>query len=200
MLKVNIGDKFGKLTVEWFVFRKKSFDYFMCKCECGQHKTIRVDGLKTGHAKSCGCIRGENHGLTKTSEYEIWCAMKSRCSNPKNKKYLNYGARGIRVCPRWRTSFASFYQDMGPRPDGMTLERIDNDGNYYKNNCQWATYKEQNRNNRHTRVLEFNGKTQCLTDWADEVGINPRTLTYRLNAGWSIEKALWEKSALKKQE
>ena len=117
--------------------------------------------------------------------------MNDRCSNPRNKDYKNYGGRGIEVCARWR-SFANFLTDMGPRPGpGYSIDRYPNtNGNYESNNCQWATTKQQNRNTRRNHLITFNGKTQCLSAWAEETSLPWDRILWRLNNGWSIERAL----------
>lgn len=125
-----------------------------------------------------------------TKEYSTWGSMKARCSNPKNPRFKRYGGRGIKVCDRWN-SFENFFSDMGARPEGMTLERINNDGNYEPTNYRWATRKEQLQNTSRIRHLTYNGQTLSLADWARKIGINANTLTMRLNAyGWTVEKAL----------
>lgn len=123
------------------------------------------------------------------SSKTAWGQMISRCYDPNNHKYKSYGGRGIRVCDRWICR-RLFIEDMGERPDGMTLNRIDNDGDYSPENCEWATYKEQSQNRRDNRRITFEGKTQCLTEWARQYGLNRTTLRRRLDSGWSIENAL----------
>lgn len=115
--------------------------------------------------------------------------MLNRCQNPNVPAYKNYGGRGIAVCQRW-LRFENFLADMGERPAGMTIERIDNDGNYEPGNVRWATYKEQTRNNRSTQLVTLHGETKCITDWAAETGIKMPTLWARLRLGWSVEDAL----------
>jgi hypothetical protein len=120
----------------------------------------------------------------------VWQNMRARCTNPNNPRYADYGGRGIHVCERWN-DYANFLADMGRRPGrGYSIERIDNDGPYSPENCRWATNLEQRRNTRQTRTLTFNGKTQCLTDWAAETGISIDGLRARLKAGLSVEEAL----------
>lgn len=121
-----------------------------------------------------------------------WNGMKSRCLNPKNSQYHNYGGRGIAVCDRWLNSFEAFCQDMGPRPAGMTLDRFpNNDGHYEPGNCRWATPAMQSRNQRTNHYIEFGGRRMVLRDWANELGMSELTLGSRLDRlGWSVEKAL----------
>jgi hypothetical protein len=124
------------------------------------------------------------------STYNVWQAMLQRCLNPTQPNYRNYGARGISVCDRWLV-YTNFLEDMGERPDGLSLDRIDNDGNYEPDNCRWATAAQQVRNSRHCRFFEFQGRKQTLADWADERGLNRSTVYKRINrSGWTIEEAL----------
>jgi hypothetical protein len=133
--------------------------------------------------------------------YTSWQAMKGRCDNPKNPAFDNYGGRGIRYCQRWQT-FGSFLDDMGERPSGTTLDRINNEGGYtcgrcvdcaahgWTMNCRWATRAQQSRNNRRNVFLTFNGETLTVGDWAKRIGMCPVVLRYRIRSGWSAEKAL----------
>jgi len=124
-------------------------------------------------------------------EYSIWMNLRARCNNPKNNRYDSYGARGIKVCDRWMADFVNFLEDMGRRPSkAHSIDRIDNDGNYEPGNCRWATRKEQCRNRRSSRFLEFNGQVKTAAEWAEEVGIEQSTLNLRLKYGWSVERAL----------
>ena len=122
--------------------------------------------------------------------YRIWAAMKQRCDNQKNPAYANYGGRGISVCERWSESFEDWKDDMGPRPAGLTLERIDNDCDYEPGNCKWASRKDQARNRRTTRLLTLDGRTMPALDWAREFGVDPATMAQRLQRGWTLRKAL----------
>lgn len=131
---------------------------WLCKCECGNEKVVRSDILNNGQSQSCGCLNSEisakhnrKHGYSNISspEYFAWCGMKARCNSPTNKDYHNYGGRGIKVCQRWLANFENFLIDMGLRPaDGLSLERMDVNGNYEPTNCVWATATEQIRNRR----------------------------------------------------
>jgi hypothetical protein len=126
-------------------------------------------------------------------EYQVWIKMRERCFSPRCKEYKHYGGRGITVCRRWQgpQGFARFIQDLGPRPfPGASIHRLDNDGNYTPKNVVWANRATQNRNMRSNRILRYAGKSQILTDWANEVGMKPGTLGARLAKGWSVVDAL----------
>lgn len=133
------------------------------------------------------------HGLTGSPLHMVWAAMNQRCSNPNHKNYASYGGRGVSVCDRWRKSFESFLADMGPRPDGMTLERIDNNGNYDPDNCRWATRKEQTANRRPGRVLVASGRSMPIAEWALIEGIPETVIRNRLALGWSHSRAVLTK-------
>lgn len=158
--------------------------YWVCVCDCGKSTTVRGDHLKEGRVQSCGCIKDEQrfvHGMSRTPIYKCWQAMKDRCSNPLAKEAKNYLERGIYVCDRWAESFENFFADMGNTPEGLTLDRIDNDLGYSKENCRWATRKEQVVNRRNTRFVTIGGETMCLKDWCRRTGTNYMTVRYRIN-------------------
>lgn len=140
----------------------------------------------------------KKHGMEGTPTYKTWRAMRSRCQNTDDKDYKNYGARGISVCLRWE-EFAAFVADMGVRPLDATIDRIDVNGNYEPSNCRWATAVEQSRNKRQNVMVSFNGKTQCIAAWADEIGLERKTLEYRIRAGWNAERALTSPSLIKRK-
>lgn len=122
--------------------------------------------------------------------YQSWADMRSRCSNPKHKRYAAYGGRGIKFCERW-DSFEAFVEDMGLKPDGLTLDRIDNDGDYEPDNCRWATYRDQNKNKRTTTTYRYDGRDQTIEEWAEEIGMPRTMLSERIHRyGWSIKKAI----------
>lgn len=179
--KDRIGDIYGKLTViEYGGSINKKVSVWVCKCECGNIVSVRGGNLNTGNTISCGCISAElisnlskKHGLSGTSEHSIWAGMKSRCLNKNNSAYENYGGRGIAICDRWLESFENFLEDMGERPSiNLTLDRINNDGNYEKNNCRWGTKKEQSENRRSNVWYEHEGKKMIQKNWARYLGVN----------------------------
>lgn len=132
--------------------------------------------------------RSYGHGMTGTKTHQRWQNMLQRCTNSSSPQWLHYGGRGIKVCERWQ-SFAAFFEDMGEAPPGMSIERIDNDGDYEPSNCRWATQSEQMKNTRRTRMIEFNGVIAPLCEWALQVGVHPSTLHRRLSK-WPLERAL----------
>lgn len=195
-----ISMRFGKLRVAEFVGTSRHHkSQWLCICDCG-NGTVAIGGnLTSGVTQSCGCYDREinrlihtKHGMRYLPEYRVWCAMIRRCSSPKDPAYHNYGERGISVCERWK-DFSAFMQDMGIRPSPEhTIERKDNGQGYSKENCVWDTRRRQARNTRQNNMITHLGKTQCLTDWAEEFGIKPRSLQKRLTSGWSIDRALSE--------
>jgi len=157
--KNEIGQRYGRLLViEKASPNKKWQSRWLCLCDCGTKKVIMQMGLRSGGTKSCGCLskdfpHAQTHGHYKnrkaTVEYRCWASMKTRCSNPKHKYYKNYGGRGITICDRWLYSFENFLEDMGEKPlPELSLDRIDNDGNYEPENCRWATKEQQIHNRR----------------------------------------------------
>lgn len=208
--QLEAGDIFGRLTVISLHHIKKytnlsgikkNIEYYLCECECGNIIITSKDRLKIGRTRSCGCLCKETHtkhNISHTRIYRIWCNIKGRCLNKKYPFYNNYGGRGIKICDEWKGNPVSFYNwaMANGYKDDLSIDRIDNNGNYEPNNCRWATKQEQNKNQRRTRFITYRGKRKCLTDWAKEVGIDRNTLRYRLNSGWGIEKSLGINSLL----
>lgn len=154
LVSLNIGDKVNRLTIVGESFIKKGRSYVPCLCECGVSKDVREDALKSKERFSCGCYRLEKlreivstHGKMNTKSYGTWEGMLQRCNNSKSEGYPNYGGRGIQICKSW-LDFENFFTDMGERPDGMSLDRVDVNGDYCKDNCRWATPSVQGFNQR----------------------------------------------------
>jgi hypothetical protein len=197
-----IGEQYGdwKIVGEPFLkqLKKQKQSYVLCRCKCGTEKFQPVISLKKGRTTQCRSCATHNqmtkHGKHSTPEYKIWSGIRQRCLNPKHRLYSYYGERGIKIDPKWEASFEQFLRDMGPRPSAQyTIDRIDNNGHYNKENCAWRTRKQQARNRRDNLLLTHNGKTQTMVEWAEELGINSNTLHARINQyGWSAERALSE--------
>jgi hypothetical protein len=188
----------NQLTILEKVSKRGEECRYLCKCACGQTTEVLKQNLKTGHTKSCGCLRATvmrnistTHGQSKTPTYKSWKSMRARCLNSKNPRYGDYGGRGITICNAW-DQFETFLKDMGDCPHKHTLERKNVNGNYEKGNCVWATRKQQSLNTRRTVSLTFEGTTLCASEWADKLSL-PRNIIYRrLRRGWSVEKTLTE--------
>ncbi len=184
------GMTFGRLTVIEENGRLGRQVAWKCQCKCGDETTVRGTCLRSGRSKSCGCITGENHGESRTPTYKSWCQMWDRCNNPNCKSFANYGGRGISVCDQWK-SYKVFRRDMGPRLDGVSIERIDNNGGYEPTNCRWATAKDQANNRRSSRRITWKGERKTVAEWEDATGVSQFTIRRRIDDfGWSINKAL----------
>lgn len=197
-----IGKKFGRLSVLDDRLRSSTHRFVKCLCDCGKETVQPLHAVVDGRVVSCGCHRNAatvarslRHGAARrnevTSEYRIWQQMRKRCENPKAQFYKHYGGRGIKVCERWLT-FENFLADMGPRPSpDHSIDRYpDMDGNYEPGNCRWATDLEQANNRRVTPMVEYQGRTQSIADWARELNVKYWSLRNRLiNLGWPVEKA-----------
>lgn len=192
------GRRFSSLTVIRPEKRDDGKTAWVCKCDCGSEHTVSSGShLLSGNTKSCGCLRVKRasesgtHFMTRTAEYQTWSGIKKRCYNPSEPGYENYGARGITMCDEWRDDFEAFFRDMGYRPDGTSIDRIDNDKGYSKENCRWATREVQNTNKRSNRRITALGETRLLKEWAEVTGIHRTTLAYRINdLGWSPDRAM----------
>lgn len=203
MWKINIkeGEQFGYLTV---IARAENagngHSRWLCRCKCGKETTVVSSHLKSGKIKSCGCWWQERkHEYRKTHShsneriYHIWKAMKQRCYSENSSRYADYGGRGIRICAEWKDNFESFYSwaiNNGYN-DNMTIDRIDNNGNYSPSNCRWISKAEQNLNKRNSHLITYKGETKTMTEWARKMHLPPSVVQYRLNkAKWSVEKTL----------
>lgn len=189
------GRRFGKLLVIGPAPRLgKSLAWF-CRCDCGAETSVSRSCLTSGKTRTCGCSRSKpkSHGHSGrgrvSPEYRAWKSMMNRCTNTKAIDWRSYGGRGIAVCDRWR-SFESFLADMGPRPHGCSIDRIDNNGNYEPGNCRWSTPMEQGQNRRTSRLVTHNGVTLTATEWSRRLGGDLQIVHNRLDAGWSVEDAV----------
>jgi hypothetical protein len=157
MTKIDLtGQRFGRLVALKEIGRANGFVLWLCRCDCGSKTKVLSGNLRSGHSRSCGCMKGHpTHGharnYTHTPTFKSWHSMLQRCDNPNRKGYKHWGGRGITVCERWR-KFENFLADMGERPPGLSIDRIDNDRGYFPGNCRWATRSQQNSNQRKQRV------------------------------------------------
>lgn len=231
-IQVSVGDSYNSLVVVSELPPKVRASggtsrMIFCRCECGKEISVELKNLRSGHTSSCGCTRNpippirselspessekirlgylnraDYHGMKDSSEYGIWVGMKDRCFNPKQRGYSNYGGRGIVVCSGWKSSFKTFFEDIGKRPSlEHSIDRINGDGNYscghceecvehgWPANCRWATRAEQRRNAKNIRMLTFEGETMCMADWAKRKGMSKGALAARLE-NMSVEEAL----------
>lgn len=195
--------KFGRLTVIKRVENKGKETCWLCKCDCGNEKIIKAKNLKSGTTQSCGCLHKEKtqkinykHGLRKTRLYNTWANMKKRCYNKNDKRYKNYGGRGIIMCDEWQNDFMSFYNwaiNNGYK-ENLTIDRIDVNGNYEPNNCRWATIKIQANNTTTNHYITYNNETHTIAEWADILNINYAKLHARITKSkWNIERAFMQK-------
>ena len=190
------GMEFGRLTVYAYSGKNKSgINLWACKCSCGNNTIVSRHELRSGDTNSCGCLRREvsknrflTHGKRYSKEYQIWLSMKDRCLNKNNISYSNYGGRGIKICDEWISSFEKFYQDMGQSPGKeYSIDRIDNNKFYSKENCKWSTRHEQSNNRRVTIIVEYMGEKLPLSDMCVKVGISYECARQRINKyGWSV--------------
>ena len=179
--EINPGMTFGYYKILEESNRKNSNRMFIVQCVCGNKRTVVLDNLIRGKAKSCGCKRAK-HGLSFHPLYHVWDNLRQRCINPNNEKYPLYGGRGINVCNEWLSDFNSFYQwaMLNGYQKGLSIDRENNDGDYTPNNCRFTTVKVQ-QNNRTTNVLlRINGEQKTIAQWSDETGIKYDTIWARV--------------------
>jgi hypothetical protein len=192
------GKKYGRLTAIRLLESRKvgtqSKRFWLFSCECGKEMELAAGAVTSGNTLSCGCLLKDTitkHGGTGTKVYGVWHAMINRCRDRNDPAYKDYGGRGIIICERWM-EFANFAADMGPRPEGGTLDRIDVNGNYEPGNCRWADAKKQANNRRNNMRLMFNGEDLTMSEWADRLGVSKSRIKNRIDAGWTIEATLTE--------
>lgn len=201
-----VGKVFSRLTVVrrdgniW-----KDHAAWECLCECGNTARTSTNHLLSGEKKSCGCMEKENneslyrHGQYGTRSHRIWTNMKTRCFNTKNRFYADYGGRGISVCDEW-IEFSGFFKDMGECPEGMTIDRVDNDLGYSKENCRWTTMKQQSSNRRNNIDIEIDGITKTLKQWSEFYGVKYSNAYWRYTHGKPVSELFakaWETPRMK---
>jgi hypothetical protein len=198
-----IGQRFGKLTVIERIGSKCGKSYWRCVCDCGGTRDAVAGDMKFGRVLSCGCLKNENHyrthGMSSTKIYRSWNDMMTRCYNTKDKHYKWYGTRGITVCDKW-LKFEGFYEDMGSSyEEGLTLDRIDVNGNYCKENCKWSTIIEQCNNRRSNHIVTYNSVTDTLTNICKLNNVSRAMVTGRLKLGYDIKTAIEKPPQLRKR-
>lgn len=190
------GRRFDRLVVTEFYGNgrrgKQSVRLWSCRCDCGNQTIASYSALTNRNTRSCGCLLREaitKHGMCKTPVYKVWHAMLDRCRNSNNQSWKDYGGRGVSVCERWH-DFSNFIADMGERPTGGTLDRIDVNGNYEPSNCRWISQAGNANNRRNNRLIEFQGEVATLSEWSKKYGMHKGTLKNRLDSGWPFEAAV----------
>jgi hypothetical protein len=193
-----IGKKFNRLLVVKKNGRKNQKVMWECVCDCGNTTFVSTFYLTHNKVRSCGCLhkeqlieRNTTHNQRHTNLYETWKKMKDRCRNINTKEYKNYGGRGVKVCDEWINDFQSFYDwsYSNGYAEHLTIDRIDNNGNYCPENCRWISLKEQQRNKRTNKMISYKGQVRCLSEWCEILNLKYPTINGRLHRNWSIEKA-----------
>lgn len=195
-----VGQRFGRLTV---VSKADAIGTssmrWNCVCDCGNKTVVYGHYLKSGHTRSCGCLANESiaersttHGHANSRLYRIWHGMKARCYRESEPGYSRYGGRGIKICEEWLSDFQKFYDWAMSHgySDDLSIDRIDNNGNYCPENCRWVSMEVQNNNRSSNRTITANGETHTVAEWSKITGINETTLAGRLDKGWSEEKTI----------
>ncbi len=192
------GQRFGRLVVLKRGKNLNAVAAWVCACDCGNETSVRSTSLIKGETQSCGCFHREKtgdtsrtHGMTGTAEYRCWRHIQNRCYNPNVERYPHYGGRGIRVSDDWREAFENFFRDMGPRPSSKhSIHRLKNDKHYCKENCIWATTRQQVLEKQNTVRVTFRGKTKTLIEWSEQLGLKYKELHRRIHARkWPIKRA-----------
>ena len=196
------GKRFGRLVVlERVENSKTGSSRWLCKCDCGETRVHTAGTLNYGVVQSCGCYGKEaraksntTHNKSQTKLYRVWASMRERCFSPLCKGFPYYGGRGISVCDEWNSSFQVFYDWAigNGYCEGLSIDRIDVDGNYCPENCRWVSKNIQANNTQKNVRIEYNGEVHTIGEWANILGIEYRTLWMRLRRGWSVEKAFQE--------
>jgi hypothetical protein len=187
------GQKFNRLLVVDIHDKNKNGTIrYLCKCDCGENTIVQSSKLRNGWTKSCGCLQKEvvsanssKHNLHKHKLYYVYACMKDRCSNKNNKRYKNYGARGIAVCDEWKNDFKSFYNwaMSNGYNEGLHIDRINNNGNYDPSNCRFISLKENMNNTTRNVWIEINGIKKTAAQWGEETNINGISIAQRVRSG-----------------
>lgn len=196
-----VGKKFGRLTVqERYINDNKGCARWCCSCDCGNFTIVRTYHLTSGRIRSCGCIKKEmlsrrekTHGKSNTKLFYLWAGIKQRCFNSNHKNYSRYKGRGITMCDEWKNDFMEFYNwaIKSGYKENLTIERINNDGNYEPSNCRWATRKEQANNTSRNHFINFNGETHTMAEWSKILGITSSAFYSRVRKGLPIQRCFY---------
>lgn len=190
---VPIGKKFGKLTIIENYTDEKGQTKVKCKCDCGKYKIVLLYELKNNHIKSCGCLRTK-HGKSnkKNRLYKIWGIIRDRCFCKTYLRYKDYGGRGITICEEWKNDFLVFekWALANGYSDNLSIDRINNDGNYCPENCRWATAKEQANNRRNSKFIYYNNEKLTISQFANKYNINRNILNQKINKGFKIQEII----------
>lgn len=198
-IQLQAGQKFNRLTIikldhiKEYIYpsgKKHNEEYYLCECKCKNKKIISKSEIVYSRTKSCGCLYKEKiikHNLSYNKLFYIWHGIKKRCYNKNDTHYKDYGGRGIIVCDEWKNDIKSFYNwaiSNGYKENEgrniLTIDRINNDGNYEPSNCRWTTQKEQMRNTRRNHLITYNGETHCIAEWAEKLGIDRNIIYNRI--------------------
>lgn len=197
-----LGEKFGKLTVIKRVENRNNKSWWLCKCDCGNEKEVLGSYLVHGRVSSCGCSHYDKistHKLSRTPLYQVWRDMKKRCYSPKCKSFSNYGGRGIKVCDEWVNDFDTFSKwalNNGYSSE-LTIDRINNDGDYCPDNCRWVSRQEQNRNTRRNHHITYMNETHTLAEWCRKLDVNYYTALARIYRGCTSAEMILSKERWK---
>lgn len=188
-----LGQNFGRLTViERMPNNNRNQAVWKCRCDCGNEIIVEAGHLRSGHTQSCGCFHRDmdveyhtTHGMKRTKLFRVFHSMKGRCYNPTDKKYNRYGARGIKICDKWLNNPSSFFEwaTQNGYKEGLSIDRIDNDGNYCPGNCRLVENKIQANNKSTNTIVEHNGVSKTISEWADFLELNYSTVKARISRG-----------------
>lgn len=204
------GKRYGKLmVVKRMANRDKAVTVWECKCDCGNTTIVTSANLRSGRTKSCGCLRGivskqkaTTHGMSKSKLYYIWSDIKQRCYQKNNPAFKFYGGRGIKMCNEWFKSYERFmkWAEINGYHEGLTIERIDVNGDYCPDNCKWIQLSEQAQNRRSNILIDYNGESHCLSEWCNIYKVNYYLVYNRIHKNkWSFERAISEPAHVEKR-